>query len=238
MVIKDASADRRFIDNPLVTGHPGIRFYAGVPLRAADGTPLGALCAIDSSPRDIEPHQLKLLADLANLTMEQFELRLLASLDGLTGAMRRSSFMATAARDMDLAAQKGSPLSCLMIDADNFKSLNDQFGHAVGDDALVAIAKAINDQLRRGDSLGRLGGEEFCVSLPGAELSGALSVAERMRAAIAAIRLQTDTGEVGITASFGAAALVSSDSSPSDLIHRADVALYEAKNSGRNRVAA
>jgi diguanylate cyclase (GGDEF)-like protein len=238
MVIKDASADRRFIDNPLVTGHPGIRFYAGVPLRAADGTPLGALCAIDSSPRDIEPHQLKLLADLANLTMEQFELRLLASLDGLTGAMRRSSFMATAARDMVLAAQKGSPLSCLMIDADNFKSLNDQFGHAVGDEALVAIAKAINDQLRRGDSLGRLGGEEFCVSLPGAELSGALAVAERMRAAIAAIRLQTDTGEVGITASFGAAALVSSDSSPSDLIHRADVALYEAKNSGRNRVAA
>ena len=181
---------------------------------------------------------MKLLADLANLTLEQFELRLLATLDGLTGAMRRSSFLATAERDMVLAAKRGSPLSCLMIDADNFKSLNDQFGHAVGDEALVAIARAISDQLRRGDSLGRMGGEEFCVSLPGTELSGALSVAERMREAIAAIRLQTDTGEVSITASFGAAALLSSDSSPSDLIHRADVALYEAKNSGRNRVAA
>ena len=106
MVVQDASLDARFVDNPLVTGHPAIRFYAGVPLHAADGTPLGALCAIDSSPRHIEPQQLKLLADLANLTMEQFELRLLATLDGLTGAMRRSSFLATAERDMVLAAKK------------------------------------------------------------------------------------------------------------------------------------
>ncbi|MCP8885208.1 sensor domain-containing diguanylate cyclase [Devosia sp. XJ19-1] len=238
MVVQDASLDARFVDNPLVTGHPGIRFYAGIPLRAADGTPLGALCAIDSSPREIDSRQLKLLADLANLTMEQFELRLLATLDGLTGAMRRSSFLATAARDMVPALQRGSPLSCLMIDADNFKNLNDQFGHAVGDEALVAIAKAIRDQLRRGDSLGRMGGEEFCVFLPGTELSGAISVAERMRMAIADISLQTGTGDVGVTASIGAAVMLSTDSGPSDLIQRADVALYDAKNSGRNRVAA
>ncbi len=126
MVVRDASLDPRFSVNPLVTGSPDIRFYVGVPLRAADGTPLGALCGIDTKPRDIDQRELDILGDLANLTMEQLELRLLATRDGLTGAMRRTTFVASASRDVTLAQQHGRPLSCLMIDADNFKRINDR----------------------------------------------------------------------------------------------------------------
>ena len=118
---------------------------------------------------------------------------------------------------MDMARRQGSPLSCLMIDADNFKRLNDQFGHAVGDAALVAIVTAIRGQLRRFDSLGRMGGEEFCVVLPDADLVGAITVAERVRKAIAGtISIDTDMGTVKVTVSIGAAEMISSDSALSD----------------------
>jgi len=96
MVINDAYLDLLFANNPLVTGDPDIRFYVGVPLRSADGTALGALCAIDTKPRRIEARELAVLNDLANLTMEQLELRLMATVDGLTGEMRRTAFFGLA----------------------------------------------------------------------------------------------------------------------------------------------
>jgi diguanylate cyclase (GGDEF)-like protein len=238
MVVRDATLDPRFLANPLVTGHPDIRFYVGFPLRSADGTPLGALCAIDTKPRDIEPQQLKILSDLANLTMEQLELQLMATIDGLTGAMRRQSFLASADRDMEMARRQGTPLSCLMIDADNFKLINDQYGHAVGDAVLVAIVTTTRDHLRQCDSLGRMGGEEFCVFLPDTDIHGAITVANRIREAVAKVRIPAEAQEIGVTVSIGAAEMASSDLTPSDLINRADTALYDAKNSGRNRVAA
>ncbi|MBN9310829.1 sensor domain-containing diguanylate cyclase [Devosia sp.] len=238
MVVRDAVLDPRFASNPLVRGRPDIRFYVGVPLRAADGTPLGALCGIDTRPRDIEQRELDILGDLANLTMEQLELRLLATRDGLTGALRRIPFLACAGRDLALAQGQGNPLACLMIDADNFKTINDEWGHAIGDEVLVRLVAAIRSELRPADTLGRFGGEEFCVFLPDTGLAGALQLAERVRRAVAAIRLPLADGEVGVTASIGAAEIEPADTTPGDLIQRADAALYDAKNLGRNRVAA
>ena len=238
MVVRDATLDPRFSHNPLVTGHPDIRFYVGVPLRSADGTPLGALCGIDNKPRDIDQRELDILRDLANLTMEQLELRLLATMDGLTSSMRRIPFLASASRDLALARRKGHPLSCLMIDADNFKRINDQWGHAIGDAVLVRIAAAIRSELRSTDILGRIGGEEFCVFLSDANLAGALKLAERVRSAVDAIRLPTASIDLRVTVSIGAAELRQTDNAPIDIMQRADAALYEAKRSGRNRVAA
>ena len=238
MVVRDATLDPRFSSNALVTGRPDIRFYVGVPLLAADGTPLGALCGIDTKPRDIEQRELDILGDLANLTMEQLELRLLATLDGLTGAMRRSSFLSSGTRDLSLARRQGASLTCLMIDADRFKQINDQWGHATGDTVLRRMANAIRSELRASDTLGRMGGEEFCAFLPGTDLEGAMKVAERVRSAIAALRVETSLGLVQVTASIGAAELGPQDAKPEDLIQRADQALYDAKDLGRNRVAA
>jgi diguanylate cyclase (GGDEF)-like protein len=238
LVVNDAATDPRFANNRLVTGEPHIRFYAGVALCSADGSPLGALCAIDTRPREIDPTKLGALRDLAHLTMEQLELRLMAMVDGLTGAVRRTPFLAAAERELALAIRQGSPISCLMIDADNFKTINDKWGHSIGDAVLVEVARAIRKKLRRSDSLGRVGGEEFCALLPGTELDGALLVAERMRSCVAGLALEEMPGRTSVTVSIGAAQLSASDISFKDLLARADAALYEAKHNGRNRVAA
>lgn len=237
MIVRDATLDPRFAQNPLVAGDPDIRFYVGIPLRSADGTPLGALCGIDTKPRDINQRELEILGELADLTMEQLELRLLATLDGLTGAVRRIPFVVSAARDMATARHRGQPLSCLMIDADNFKSINDHRGHAVGDEILIQVTATIRSQLRSTDTLGRIGGEEFCVFLPDANLDCALEVAERVRRAVESIRVATADGEIGVTVSIGATELVPADAEPNDIIRRADLALYDAKKAGRNCVA-
>ncbi|WP_421762210.1 sensor domain-containing diguanylate cyclase [Devosia sp.] len=238
MVVRDATLDQRFSSNPLVVGDPDIRFYVGIPLRASDGTPLGALCGIDTKPRDIGERELEILGDLADLTMEQLELRLLATRDSLTGAMRRGHFITSATRDMAMARRMGVPLSCLMIDADKFKHINDDWGHAVGDDVLIHLVSAISGELRSSDSLGRMGGEEFCAFLPNTNLHGAMQVAERVRGAIEAMRIETPGGCVQVTASIGAAELTGLDATPEEMIKRADIALYQAKHTGRNRVAA
>lgn len=237
MVVPDATLDSRFRANPLVTREPEIRFYVGVPLLAADGTALGALCAIDRKPRDVRPIELAMLADLANLTMEQLELRLLATRDGLTGAMRREPFLISAERDLAMARREGRPLSCLMIDVDNFKKINDQWGHAAGDEVLVRISAAIGAELRRGDTLGRMGGEEFCVVSPDTDLLGAKKLAERVRAAVAAVEIDAEGRTIAVTASVGVAQLQSHDTTPIDVLKRADAALYDAKRNGRDRVS-
>ena len=237
MVINDAYLDPRFANNPLVTGDPDIRFYVGVPLRAADGTPLGALCAIDTRPRQIDPRELEALNDLANLTIEQLELRLMATMDGLTGAMRRVAFLSLAFRDLALAQRQRTALSCVMLDADHFKKTNDEFGHAVGDEILVQIVAACKRELRRSDIIGRMGGEEFCVFLPGTDLTAAIDVAGRLRKAIAKISVAAPGNRSArITASIGVAERAPSDVAPQDMMSRADEALYAAKKAGRNRV--
>ncbi len=236
LIVRDAQRDARFADNLLVTGDPNIRFYVGVPLRASDGTPIGALCGIDRQPRDVGEQELALLADLANLTMEQLELRLVATLDGLTGALRRGPFIASATRNMALARRQGIPLSCLMIDADHFKQVNDLHGHEMGDEVLTRLVKASKAELRQTDTLGRIGGEEFCVFLPGTPLQGAADVAERLREAIGSIAVQANGTTIAITASIGVTELRASDAVPEDLMRRADDALYSAKAQGRDRV--
>jgi diguanylate cyclase (GGDEF)-like protein len=236
LVVRDAQLDARFAHNPLVTGDPNIRFYVGVPLRSEDGTPIGALCGIDSQPRDVDQRELDVLADLATLTMEQLELRLMATLDGLTGAMRRGPFLSSAARDIALARRQVLPLSCLMIDADHFKQINDAYGHGVGDQVLLELVRTCRSTLRRVDSLGRMGGEEFCAFLPATDHAGALEVAERLRQKIEGIAIATENASVSLTVSIGVGTLTVGDAVPEDLIRRADSALYRAKAAGRNRV--
>lgn len=236
LIVRDAQQDARFADNPLVTGNPNIRFYVGVPLRSSDGTPIGALCGIDRQPREVGKEELSLLADLANLTMEQLELRLVATLDGSTGALRRSPFIASATRDMAFARRQGTALSCLMIDADHFKQINDLHGHEVGDEVLTMLVKACKADLRQTDTLGRIGGEEFCVFLSGTPLEGAVEVAERLRQGIAGIKVQANDATIGVTASIGVTELCATDAVPEDLMRRADEALYAAKAQGRDRV--
>lgn len=157
-------------------------------------------------------------------------------IDPLTGLRNRSLMMAELAEERERAQRDGRPCSIALFDIDNFKALNDRYGHLVGDRLLVAAADRILARLRAYDRAYRYGGEEFLICLPDTDLAQAGAIADRLRGEIARERIRADGGTVSITFSGGLAPLHAS-ASPEEAIARADRALYAAKAAGRNRVA-
>jgi diguanylate cyclase (GGDEF)-like protein len=235
LVVEDATKDVRFADNPHVRNDPHIRFYAGVPLRTRDGHNIGSVCAIGYTPRDFGERETAILQDLTDLAMEDLELRAHASSDALTGVLARRAFMEQGGRAFALAQRGHFDFSCIVLDVDQFKSINDTFGHGVGDKVLHGLAKRCGDMLRDVDIFGRIGGEEFALLLH-AGRNETLEIAERLRSAIEAMRFAHGTLKVTVTASLGVASLDSTTSSLQELIERADLAMYRAKSAGRNRI--
>jgi len=164
------------------------------------------------------------------------ELERQASRDSLTGVPNRRHFLESANQELAVAREAGTSLALLMVDIDHFKPINDRFGHLAGDEVICAIAQACQANLRAGDCLGRLGGEEFALVLPGTNLAESLEAAERLRLAVAALAVPLDGETVRPTVSIGVALREPADTSLSALLHRADLAMYEAKTRGRNRV--
>ncbi|WP_260294976.1 GGDEF domain-containing protein [Sedimenticola hydrogenitrophicus] len=167
-------------------------------------------------------------------------IRSLAMTDSLTGVINRHAFMEQAEKEHALARRHMMPLALLMIDIDYFKRINDEFGHPVGDDVLVDVVRILGSRLRKQDTLGRYGGEEFCILLPGTDEVGAMVVAETLRGAVAEAPLAVGYKEVFATVSIGVTVCPSScdscDQEFDKLLADADAALYQAKNEGRNRV--
>lgn len=234
-VVQDALADRRFCDSPLVTGEPHIRAYVGVPLRTPTGHNIGALCVMDVKPRDVSNEQLNVLQDLARVVVDELELRQLAFVDALTGAMTRRAFLAEGDKEVKRAQRHHRNLGCVMFDLDHFKSINDTHGHAAGDQVLARVIAACREGLRASDCIGRLGGEEFAVLLPETGVEAA-QVAEALRVKISSLIIAYASQIIPVSASFGVAVLSEQDTDFNGIIARADTALYEAKNGGRNKV--
>jgi len=157
----------------------------------------------------------------------------LASRDSLTGLPNRRFLVDSGEAAVIQARRDGTELSCLLVDLDHFKSINDQYGHATGDAVLVRFAELAQAAVRQGDVVGRTGGEEFAILLPGAGEGGALLVAEKLRALLDCDRSDSLPH---FTASIGATTLTPGDRGLPDLFSRADAALYVAKGLGRNRV--
>lgn len=175
--------------------------------------------------------------DITERKLLEEELTRQARVDELTGVHNRRFFMARAESELRRAVRYGKPLSLLMLDVDHFKQINDSHGHKVGDAALQTLTATCQSALRDIDVLGRLGGEEFAVLLPETDLGLALTVAERLRAAVARAPLPLeDGGPVQLSASFGVASMLGADDNLDALLGRADRALYAAKDSGRNAV--
>jgi diguanylate cyclase (GGDEF)-like protein len=170
------------------------------------------------------------LGNLRNLAIA--ELR--SATDALTGLPNRRAIDATLKRMVAQSSRSAAPLAALMCDLDHFKHINDQFGHGSGDDVLAAVGAALTDTLRAGDFVGRYGGEEFLVLLPASAADEAQKVAEKVRGAIADIRVPTVTTQ--ITLSVGIAVLPDHANDAGSLERAADRALYAAKSAGRNRV--
>jgi diguanylate cyclase (GGDEF)-like protein/PAS domain S-box-containing protein len=182
-------------------------------------------------------HFVAVKEDISQSKNLEEELRRLATIDGLTGVLNRQSFTELAAREFLRLHRPAGLLAAFMIDIDHFKSVNDTYGHPVGDRVIQAVATACRAGLREHDFIGRVGGEEFACVLPDTSLEQATVVAERLRATVAdkAIEL-SDGGNCLVTVSIGISTKTIRDDDVSAVLGRADAALYEAKQSGRNRV--
>ncbi|WP_159983169.1 MULTISPECIES: sensor domain-containing diguanylate cyclase [unclassified Novosphingobium] len=234
-VVTDALLDRRFVDNLLVTGDPGIRSYAGIPLRTADGYNVGALCAIDRKPREFTAEELAMLAKFAKIVENEFALRQRAERDPLTGALTRGAFTERAQQEVMRYRRYGRPCSLVLADLDHFKLVNDTYGHPAGDTVLRETANRVSLAKRPIDTLGRLGGEEFALLLPETDAPFALAAVERFRLSLAGHQIELPYGKrFNVTASFGISELSAGIDTVDRWMELADRALYAAKRAGRN----
>lgn len=163
-----------------------------------------------------------------------------ATRDALTGVANRGHFCEIAQQEIERARRFAEPLSLLLIDIDHFKRINDQYGHEVGDQALCMIARACRGSLRRIDTVGRIGGEEFAVLLPRADKQPALEIAQRLRRELSEQKIPAPPRRhnISLTVSGGLASLRPLTRDLGELLRHADAALYRAKRGGRNAVLA
>ncbi len=192
--------------------------------------------AADESAQKAEAARRELEHEVAERRKLEAQLRQMATTDALTGILNRAQFMLLSQRELERVRAVGQGLALAMIDIDHFKSINDRYGHPVGDRALRHLVDTLRPVLRRVDLLGRLGGEEFGVLLPAIPAEAAGRVAERLRARIGHAPLTAGDGHIQMTVSIGLAIAHAGDRGLEQLIARADAALYRAKGAGRNRV--
>lgn len=235
MVVNDAFLDERFAENPRVHEDPGIRFYAGHPVLAPGGEPLGTLCVFDQEPRPDEDFDAEALAELAGMVDAEIASLTLAIGDELTGLSNRRGFEMLGEKLLAAARRLSLPLSVLYADLDNMKPINDRLGHEVGDRALAEVAELLEASLRNSDLIARLGGDEFCALLVGAESEDAAAAVARVEAALADRNAET-AEPFELSLSLGVA-----DSHPGDerslwdVVAAADIAMLEAK--GARKIA-
>lgn len=234
-IVEDAKRAPLFAENPLVTGDPNIGSYVGAQLKTRDGFNIGTLCAIDTMPRVFSASEIALLTKFASLVVDDIEMREIATCDALTGALSRRTWLNCAMHELHRARRYKSSMAIFMIDIDHFKHVNDRFGHPAGDEVIKAVAATAAAELRKSDWFGRYGGEEFVAALPDSSLANALVVAERMRAAVAALRLP-GLGDHRCTISIGVADVDAQEANIGLAVERADQALLRAKRAGRDQV--
>jgi diguanylate cyclase (GGDEF)-like protein len=251
LLVEDATQDERFADNPLVTDEPFIRFYAGYPLNLGQDLHVGTLCAIDRVPRELSTEEQEILYDLSkmveselaaialseaqmHLIQELDELERVAMVDSLTRLWNRLGIETLLKREWEYATRKDSPISIVMIDFDNFKQINDQHGHLVGDDVLKGSARLIISVLRSYDILGRWGGDEFMLILPGSSREQTAMLLERIQAVIAQNPVPTSVGPMAISLSMGGVSVFANQGEALQYwVEQADNQLMKVKRLGK-----
>jgi len=200
------------------------------------GLPTGPGYLLGSHVLLISPALLTVGFFLLSAEQTQRVIRRLADSDPLTGILNRRSVILLAANRLASAKRHHQAISCVTVDLDNLKLINDAYGHFVGDQAILHLTNVVGQLVRAEDAFGRLGGDEFVVFMPYSDHVGAEGLAERFREAIAEKPLVLEDMTLEITASFGVSCLRNTDNSPIDLLNRADEALYDAKGQGGNTV--
>jgi diguanylate cyclase (GGDEF)-like protein len=235
LMVPDTLMDERFQDNPLVTGDPGIRFYAGCPLTVPNGSKLGTLCLIDVKPRGLDEEDRALLHDLGRMAGEELAAVQLATLDALTHLSNRRGFEALSQHALNVCKRMNRPASLLFFDLNDFKAINDTYGHAEGDRALVSFAEILRDALRESDVIGRLGGDEFVALLTDSDIARTAAVTHRLQEHLAAHNAAAQRG-YEIRFSVGQIEYdPQRHASVTDLLAAADASMYINKRASKTQ---
>ncbi|MES2857788.1 MAG: GGDEF domain-containing protein [Pseudomonadota bacterium] len=229
-------AGSRVSEDPDAPSHAVVSMPVAAPAWAA-------LVLRGPTGRSVDPADLDACQELARVTTihadeahASIQLRRTSEHDALTGTINRRSLDQVLAREFSHARHSSAPLTLLFIDIDWFKRVNDEHGHACGDHCLRSLAATLRAELRPDDALGRYGGEEFLVALPGHDAAASRIIAERLRVAVERSSVDWHGRPLPLTISIGLAALRNTDVGVAEVLERADKALYAAKREGRNRV--
>jgi len=244
-VVRDAAADPRFSHNPLVRGEPGIRFYAGHPIRSKDGAKLGTLCVIDRQPRTLSEDELVILRDLAALVEHELQawqrphldsrptevVPPQAAVDPVTRTWNRETIMSLLTRELARADQEGWPVGVVLADVYRLERVNEIYGRKAGDALLQEVAGRIHAVIRSYDRIGRLGEDEFLVVLPGCNLAQTTRVTEKLNRSLGKGPVSVSDVEVPLSVTFGLSATTAvSTPEPETLISAVTTALARAKD--------
>lgn len=239
-VIEIDLPDELRLDGGVVTFRP--RYVVALPLHIRL-VPIGVVVLASTEPIADQHHQLirQLLPNFAvalNNALGHERLQRVAAIDALTGLYNRRFGLERLSQEFSRSVRSQEPLGVVLFDIDHFKSVNDTYGHQPGDEVLKAVANSVKSVLREGDTLMRYGGEEFLAVLPGAGEADVRNLGERIRRVVESTVVKVDHVELTVTISLGATSFPSLNVTDLDeLIRQADAAMYDAKNSGRNRLA-
>jgi diguanylate cyclase (GGDEF)-like protein len=229
-IISDAHKDTRFADNPFVLNGPKIRFYAGCPIKAPDGSKLGTLCIIDQSPRSLNNEDIDTLRDLATMVEQEIAAVHMATMDELTHVLNRRGFMMLARHSLNLCMRQKIPASLVYLDLDKFKRINDEFGHDEGDKALANFAEIIKNTIRGSDLVARLGGDEFVILLTDATKRLTKDVVNKLDCALDEYNLMANSGYC-ISFSYGIVEFdIDKHASVEALLAKTDAMMFNHKN--------
>lgn len=230
LVIEDTHADERFADNPMVINKPHIRFYAGYPIKYLDGSKLGTLCLIDRKPRQFDSRSRLILKDIAAIAEAELQALELATVDELTAISNRRGFFASASRALNLCQRQDLPVSLVFLDLNEFKPINDRFGHAEGDKALKLFARSLEAVCRKADIAARMGGDEFVLLLTNVDQQRVEQVLSRFAELIEEANNNQVLG-YSITFSYGIVHFDGSrHQSLDDLLAEGDELMYKRKH--------
>ena len=258
-VVEDATIHPLAKHNPLVTSDFGLRFYAAVPLKAKEGLNIGVLSVADFKPRTISTSEINDLKTFAKIAMHLIELHqsvgkiqslntqlaavnesllIEATIDELTGLLNKSAIMAQFNKLHALSQVENNPLGLIVADIDGFKKINDTYGHAAGDLILIEVGKRIRKAARKTDYVGRIGGEEFLLTMCPSNSKELNDVANRILNTIRDKPFKIDNNQaINVTISLGIHSCQNTkDISIEQLFKITDDALYVAKRNGRNQI--
>lgn len=228
LLVEDATQDERFAENPFVISEPNVRFYAGYPLKVTPNVILGTLCIFDDKPRIMNAEEIQIFEDFGKIVESELSGHAKSITDQLTGLSNRRGLEKIGNYLLGHAVREQMPVTVLFIDINDFKKINDTFGHKEGDAALIKIAQLLKNSIRGMDLLARLGGDEFCILFINLTDENAEVLISRIQNNLNIINKTIDNYQIRISIGVETA-IPTSTSTIEDFLNLSDHKMYKDK---------